>query len=114
MVPSSQHIGRWIERDLVIVEGGRAFHGIRFPSWCIVGPNSNGAISVIGATQWLMIFALRQPHSSYASCQTTQTLVPRKSKTDVVSTTFFTLACDKAKKFVDWFGYGASVSPVAI
>ncbi|UUX33813.1 1,3-beta-galactosyl-N-acetylhexosamine phosphorylase [Fundicoccus culcitae] len=64
-------------------------------------------------------FDVRQPHSNKYMADTLRAFCENNPKTDVVRfTTFFyhfTLVFnDLAKeKFVDWFGYGASVSPAA-
>ena len=65
-------------------------------------------------------FDVRQPHSNQFMADTLRKFCEDNPKTDVVRfTTFFyhfTLVFnDLAKeKFVDWFGYGASISPAAL
>lgn len=124
VVPSSQ----WQvdqERDLVIVEGAEPFHEytVSFLVYKIWDPTqmynhitNNWGDSVAHDIP----FDVRQPHSNRFMSDYLRRWCQENPKTDVVRfTTFFyhfTLVFnDKAKeKFVDWFGYGASVSPAAI
>lgn len=111
-------------RDVVTLHQAEPFHEytVNFLSYMIWDPTQmyNYITNDWKDREKEIPFDVRQPHSQQFMMETLQAFLETNPKTDVIRfTTFyyhFTLFFNdqRKEKFVDWFGYGSSVSPRAL
>ncbi|MDE8127485.1 1,3-beta-galactosyl-N-acetylhexosamine phosphorylase [Erysipelothrix rhusiopathiae] len=112
------------KRDVVVIKDTEPFHEytVNFLSYMIWDPTQmyNYITNDWKDREKEIPFDVRQPHSQKFMLDTLKDFLETNPKTDVIRfTTFyyhFTLCFNdqRKEKFVDWFGYGSSVSPRAL